>query len=51
VLDARTSRSRPEIGIVRMRATVTNQRGETVALCEYINMMRLAEKEADHAHG
>lgn len=51
VLDARVSRSRPEIGIVRMRATVTNQRGETVALCEYINMMRLAEKGADHAHG
>ncbi len=51
VLDARASRSRPEIGIVRMRATVTNQRGETVAFCEYINMMRLAEKEADHAHG
>ncbi|WP_069061307.1 MaoC family dehydratase [Sinorhizobium sp. RAC02] len=51
VLEARASRSRPEIGIVRMRAEVTNQRGELVAVSEYINMMRLAEKEADHAHG
>ena len=51
VLDARASRSRPEIGIVRMRAEITNQRGELVAVSEYINMMRLAGKEADHAHG
>jgi acyl dehydratase len=51
VLDARTSRSRPQIGIVRMRAEVTNQRGEIVAICDYINMMRLAEEGADHAHG
>ncbi|MGQ3211057.1 MaoC family dehydratase [Shinella sp.] len=51
VLEARASRSRPEIGIVRMRAEVTNQRGELVAVSEYINMMRLAEKGADHAHG
>ena len=51
VLDARVSRSRPELGIVRMRAEVTNQRGEVVAISEYINMMRLAAKGADHAHG
>ena len=51
VLDARASRSRPEIGIVRLRAEVSNQRGELVAVCEYINMMRLAAKGADHAHG
>jgi len=51
VMEARASRSRPEIGIVRLRAEVTNQRGETVAVCEYINMIRLAEKEADHADG
>ena len=51
VLDARASRSRPEIGIVRLRAEVTSQRGEIVAVCEYINMMRLAGKGADHAHG
>ena len=51
VLDARASRSRPEIGILRMRAEVTNQRGELVAVSEYINMMRLAEKGADHADG
>ena len=51
VVDARASRSRPEIGIVRIRAMVTNQRDETVALCEFTHMMRLAEKGADHAHG
>lgn len=51
VLEARASRSRPQIGIVRMRAEVTNQRGELVAVCEYVNMMRLAEKGADHADG
>ena len=51
VLEARISRSRPDIGIVRLRAEVTNQRGETVAVCEYINMLRLAAKGADHADG
>lgn len=51
VLEARVSRSRPELGIVRMRAEVTNQRGEIVAVCDYINMLRLAGKDADHAHG
>jgi acyl dehydratase len=51
VLDARVSRSRPEIGIVRLRAEVTNQRGELVAVSEYINMMRVAAKGADHADG
>ncbi|MDW5312846.1 MaoC family dehydratase [Rhizobium sp. PL01] len=40
VVEARVSRSRPEIGIVRLRATVTNQRGETVAICDYANMIR-----------
>ena len=50
VLEARASRSRPEIGIVRLRAEVTNQREETVAVCEYINMMRLAATGAGHAH-
>ena len=51
VLEARISRSRPDIGIVRLRAEVTNQRGETVAVSEYINMLRLAAKGADHANG
>ncbi|MFC6447077.1 MaoC family dehydratase [Shinella zoogloeoides] len=51
VLEARVSRSRPDIGIVRLRAEVTNQRGETVAVSEYINMLRLAAKGADHANG
>ena len=50
VLEARASRSRPEIGIVRLRAEVTNQRDEIVAVCEYINMMRLAATGAGHAH-
>jgi acyl dehydratase len=40
VVEARVSRSRPEIGIVRLRAIVTNQRGETVAICDYANMIR-----------
>ncbi|WP_275783926.1 MaoC family dehydratase [Pararhizobium gei] len=40
VLEARTSRSRPEIGIVQFRAEVFNQRGETVATCDYANMIR-----------
>ena len=51
VLNARVSRSRPEIGIVRLRAEVTNQRGELVAVSEYINMLRVAAKGADHADG
>ena len=40
VIKARVSRSRPEIGIVKFRAVVTNQRGETVAICDYANMIR-----------
>ncbi|KQY15359.1 MaoC family dehydratase [Rhizobium sp. Root482] len=40
VLEARVSRSRPEIGIVRLRAVVTNQKDETVAICDYANMIR-----------
>jgi acyl dehydratase len=34
VLDVRASRSRPEIGIVKIRSTTTNQAGETVQLAE-----------------
>ncbi len=45
VVEARTSRSRPTIGIVRLRAEVVNQRGEIVAICDYINMMRRATPE------
>ena len=51
VLEARSSRSRPEIGILRIRAEVTNQHGEIVGVCEYVHMMRRAEKGADHADG
>ncbi|HTO32727.1 MAG TPA: MaoC family dehydratase [Pararhizobium sp.] len=40
VVEARVSRSRPEIGIVKLRAVVSNQRGETVAICDYANMIR-----------
>lgn len=52
VTEARTSRSRPEIGIVRFVAEVTNQRGETVAVCDYANMIRVKTVEASaDAHG
>ncbi len=40
VTEARVSRSRPEIGIVKLSAVVKNQRGETVAICDYANMIR-----------
>lgn len=40
VIATRVSKSRPEIGIVTFRAEVTNQRGETVAICDYANMIR-----------
>ena len=40
VADVRVSRSRPQIGIIRFEAIVVNQRGETVAICEYANMVR-----------
>ncbi|SOC45872.1 acyl dehydratase [Rhizobium subbaraonis] len=52
VTEARLSRSRPEIGIVRFVAQVINQHGETVALCDYANMIRTeAPEAAAHAHG
>jgi len=52
VVEARLSRSRPSIGIVRFVAEVTNQRGETVAVCDYANMIRVdAGEAAAHAHG
>lgn len=51
VTEARLSRSRPEIGIVRFVAEVTNQRGETVAVCDYANMIRVEAEETVHAPG
>ena len=52
VVEARVSRSRPEIGIVRFVAEVTNQRDETVAVCDYANMIRVkATEAAADAHG
>ncbi|QRM56286.1 MaoC family dehydratase [Sinorhizobium sp. BG8] len=52
VLEARRSRSRPEIGIATFRAELSNQRGETVAICDYANMIRVANVGGDaDAHG
>lgn len=52
VVEARISRSRPSIGIVRFVAEVTNQRGEVIAICDYANMIRVSTEEASvHAHG
>lgn len=52
VVEARLSRSRPEIGIVRFVAEVVNQRGETVAVCDYANMIRVSAGEVfARAHG
>ncbi|MDX3926884.1 MAG: MaoC family dehydratase [Shinella sp.] len=49
VVEARTSRSRPDMGILNLRAEVFNQREETVAICDYANMIRLkdARRTAD----
>ncbi|MBD9373079.1 MaoC family dehydratase [Rhizobium sp. ARZ01] len=52
VVEARLSRSRPEIGIVRFVAEVMNQRGEFVAVCDYANMIRVSAEEVfASAHG
>lgn len=52
VKEARLSRSRPEVGIVRFVAEVKNQRGQTVAVCDYANMIRVEAPEATaDAHG
>ncbi len=52
VLEARTSNSRPSIGIVRFLGEVQNQRGEIVAICDYINMIRRKTEGRDaHANG
>ncbi|MEK1930902.1 MAG: MaoC family dehydratase [Pararhizobium sp.] len=47
VIEARTSRSRPELGIVQLRGEVINQRGETVAICDYANMIRCKPAGSD----
>jgi acyl dehydratase len=47
VIEARTSRSRPGIGIVQLRGEVINQRGETVAICDYANMIRCKPAGSD----
>lgn len=52
VLEARMSNSRPSIGIVRFLGEVQNQRGEIVATCDYINMIRRKTGGRDtHANG
>ena len=40
VIDVRASRSRPELGIVKLRATAYNQRGEPVQLWTPVLMVR-----------
>lgn len=51
VLEARTSKSRPAIGILRFLGEVRNQRDEIVATCDYINMIRRRPEGAADAHG
>lgn len=46
VVEARVSKSRPAIGIVQLRGEVINQHGETVAICDYINMIRCRAEQA-----
>lgn len=46
VLEARPLKSRPGIGLVRLRHTVTNQRGETVMVMENPSMFRMREEIA-----
>ena len=41
VLEARTLRSKPGIGLIRMRSEVDNQRGETVCVLEQAIMFRM----------
>lgn len=41
VLDARPLRSKPGIGLVRMRTEIDNQKGETVCMAEQIIMFRM----------
>ena len=44
MVSRRLSKSRPTLGLVTMRATVTNQRGETVAECTRQALMRKKPK-------
>lgn len=46
ILESRAMKSRPGIGIVRMRHTVVNQNGETVMVMENPGMFRMREKAA-----
>ena len=41
VLEARTLRSKPGLGVVRMRSEVENQKGETVCVMEQAIMFRM----------
>lgn len=44
VLEARTSRSRPDLGIVKFKCTARNTKGQ--ALCEMISPLLLKRREA-----
>ncbi|WP_062203771.1 MaoC family dehydratase [Aureimonas sp. AU12] len=43
VLEARPSRSRPHLGLCKIRNTVRNERDETVLVCEYSVMLLTRE--------
>ena len=43
ILESRVLKSRPTVGLVKLRHTVTNQRGETVLIMENPGMFRLRE--------
>ena len=44
VLEARRSRSKPDLGIVKFRNEITNQAGEPVAISECTVLFRAREK-------
>jgi acyl dehydratase len=49
VLEARALRSRPGLGVVRMRTELENQRGETVCIAEQSIMFRMRQAEETKA--
>lgn len=46
VISKRLSKSNPAVGIVELQHTMTNQRGETVAICQRAAMMRRRPEDA-----
>ncbi|WP_137130326.1 MaoC family dehydratase [Rhizobium sp. FY34] len=47
VTEARILRSRPGLGLVRMRTELDNQRGETVCIAEQVIMFRMREPQQE----